>query len=171
MLQSTLILLSRIIWIFRLALEKCKVCKGTDCNGESIEIINNACSDGTQFATFISIPVSASSTTNQYINTINSEYSYQLAELTLFQFPDTPGSKSYIIVNLVKILPCRNIPWTFQFSNSCLRHKSISKTACWWIQTQDCFSIAKAAINECNFGRWIESESIKKYIWSQSSYL
>ena len=112
------------VWILRLALEKCKVCKGTDCNGESVEIINNACSDGTQFATFISLPVSTSPKTNTYINTINSEYSYQLAELTLFQFPNTPGSESYCQFD-------KNI--TLQFSNNCLRHKSISKTSYWRI--------------------------------------
>ena len=32
----------------RLTLENCKVCKESDCTGDSVEIIQNACSDSTQ---------------------------------------------------------------------------------------------------------------------------
>ena len=78
---------------FRLTLETCKVCKGGDCTGDSVEIIKNACSDGTQLSTFISTPLSTLPDVNTYINTINSDYSYQLAEMTLFQFPNTDKSK------------------------------------------------------------------------------
>ena len=79
--------------MFRLTLESCKVCKGTDCTGDSVEIIKNACSDGTQLSTFISTPLSTMPDVNTYIDTINSDYSYQLAQMTLFQFPNTPESK------------------------------------------------------------------------------
>ena len=64
-----------------------------DCSGDSVEIIKNACSDGTQLSTFISAPLSTLPDVNTYINTINSDYSYQLAQMTLFQFPNTPESK------------------------------------------------------------------------------
>ena len=41
----------------------------------------------------MAIPLSASIDTNGFINVINSEYSYQLAELALFQFPNTDESE------------------------------------------------------------------------------
>ena len=81
------------LMIFRLTLETCKVCKRQDCTGDSVEIIKNACSDDTQLSTFISTPLSTLPDVNTYINTINSDYSYQLAEMTLFQFPNTDKSK------------------------------------------------------------------------------
>ena len=39
------------------------------------------------------VSMSADADVNRYIRTINSDYSYQLAELTLFQFPNTTESK------------------------------------------------------------------------------
>ena len=104
-------------------MEKCKVCKNSDCTGDSLDIIQNACTDSTQLgcpefsfaticlsvlvffvihfgdlilsrtsseklSTFMSTPLSTSTVTNEYINSINSEFNYQLAEMTLFQFPN-----------------------------------------------------------------------------------
>ena len=73
----------------RLTLENCKVCKESDCTGDSLEIIQNACSDTTQLSNFVSTPLSTNTTTNELINSINSEFSYQLAEMTLFKFPNS----------------------------------------------------------------------------------
>ena len=81
------------LFILRLTLDSCKICKGMDCTGDNVEIIKNACSDGTQLSTFISAPLSTLPDVNTYINTIKSDYSYQWAEMTLFQFPNTPESK------------------------------------------------------------------------------
>lgn len=85
---------------FWLALESCKVCKGIDCSGDSVEIIKNACSDGSQLSTFISTPLSTSPDVNTYINMIDSDYSYQLAQITLFQFPETPEITVSCDINL-----------------------------------------------------------------------
>ena len=82
------------IKILRLTLEGCKVCKGKDCTSDSIEIIENACSDDTQLSTFVSSPISTSPDTNAFINAINSDYSYQLFQMNLFQFPNTAESKN-----------------------------------------------------------------------------
>ena len=60
---------------------------------DSLDIIQNACSDNLSLSSHMSIPLSTSAEVNQYINTINSDYSYQLAELTLFQFPNTTESE------------------------------------------------------------------------------
>ena len=77
----------------RLALESCKVCKSNDCIGDSVEIIKNACGDGTPLSDLISTPISTLPDVNAYIDTINSKYNYQLAQMTLFQFSNTPESK------------------------------------------------------------------------------
>ena len=81
----------------RLALESCKVCKSKDCIGDSVtdsvEIIKNACGDGTPLSDLISTPISTLPDVNTYIDTINSKYNYQLAQMTLFQFSNTPESK------------------------------------------------------------------------------
>lgn len=74
---------------FWFSLEKCKVCKNSDCTGDSLDIIQNACTDSTQLSTFMSTPLSTSTVTNEYINSINSEFNYQLAEMTLFQFSNS----------------------------------------------------------------------------------
>ena len=86
------------LFTLRLTLETCKVCKDTDCASDSIEIITTACTDDSLLSTLMSTPLSTDETTNLYINEINSEWSYQLAEMTLFQFPNTPQSKSAISV-------------------------------------------------------------------------
>ena len=52
-----------------------------------MNIINNACTDDVEFTSFMSKPISTLSTTNEYIKSINSEFSFQLAEMTLFKFP------------------------------------------------------------------------------------
>ena len=41
----------------------------------------------------MSIPLSTSTTTNDYIDSINSEFNFQLAELTVFQFPNSDQCK------------------------------------------------------------------------------
>jgi len=74
---------------FWLSLDNCKVCKSTDCTGDSLQIIKNACFDSLQLSSLMSIPLSTSTTTNEYIDSINSEFNFQLAELTVFQFPDS----------------------------------------------------------------------------------
>ena len=69
------------------------MCQNADCSSDSLEIIQNACTDNTSLSSMMSTPLSASTDVNQYIDEINSDYSYQLAELTVFQFPNTPESK------------------------------------------------------------------------------
>ena len=81
------------IKLFRFALESCKVCADKNCTGQYVDIIKNACIDGVELASFVSIPISTSSTTNDYINSINSEFSFQLVEMTLFKFPYSDESK------------------------------------------------------------------------------
>ena len=49
-----------------------------------------------QLSTLMSIPLSTSTTTNEYIDSINSEFSFQLAEMTVFQFPDSDQCKFLI---------------------------------------------------------------------------
>ena len=49
----------------------------------------------------MSVPLSEWTGVNQYINIINSDYSYQLAELTLFQFPNTKESKLKIAISFL----------------------------------------------------------------------
>ena len=85
---------------FRLTLENCQVCNDVECSMDSLEIIQNACSDNLPLSSLMSMPVSmsADADVNRYIRTINSDYSYQLAEMTLFQFPNTSESKLKIII-------------------------------------------------------------------------
>jgi len=77
----------------RLTLENCQACKDANCTSDSLDIIQNACTDNLSLSPLMTIPLSTSIETNEYINVINSEYSYQLAELTLFQFPNTDESE------------------------------------------------------------------------------
>ena len=104
-------------------MEGCKVCQDADCNGDSLQIIENACFDSSQLgcptilrvfailmnafirnnsflnlfpgtsykqlSSLMSIPLSTSTTTNDYIDSINSEFNFQLAEMTVFQFPNS----------------------------------------------------------------------------------
>ena len=58
-----------------------------------MNIINNACTDDVEFTSFMSKPISTLSTTNEYIKSINSEFSFQLAEMTLFKFPNSDERK------------------------------------------------------------------------------
>ena len=48
----------------------------------------------------MTIPLSTSITTNEYIDQINSAFNFQLAELTVFQFPDTEKCKQIIYTPL-----------------------------------------------------------------------
>ena len=107
----------------RLALESCKVCKGKDCIGDSVEIIKNACGDGTPLSDLISTPISTLPDVNTYIDTINSEYNYQLAQMTLFQFSNTPESKFRKI-----FVQCSK---KTKFSYSFMWYQLIAKTVCW----------------------------------------
>ena len=50
-----------------------------------------------QLSSLMSIPLSTSTTTNDYIDSINSEFNFQLAELTVFQFPYSDQRKSYLL--------------------------------------------------------------------------
>ena len=79
--------------LLRFALDNCKVCADNDCNGETIDIVKNACIDDIELNQFVSMPLSTSSTTNDYIDTIDSEFSFQLVEMTLFKFPYSDESK------------------------------------------------------------------------------
>ena len=45
----------------------------------------------------MSMPLSTATTTNEYIDSINSEFSFQLAEMTVFQFPNSDQRKFQII--------------------------------------------------------------------------
>ena len=53
---------------------------------------------GEKLSTFMSTPLSTSTVTNEYINSINSEFNYQLAEMTLFQFPNSDKCKFFILI-------------------------------------------------------------------------
>ena len=87
-------------------MDNCKVCADNDCNGESVDIIKNACFDDVGMNSFVSIPLSilstlsniadsnmVDSTTTDYIKTIDSEFSFQLVEMTLFKFPYSDEGK------------------------------------------------------------------------------
>ena len=74
-------------------MESCKVCANNDCTGDSVNIIKSACFDDVELNSFVSMPLSTLSTTNDYIKSIDSEFSFQLAEMTLFKFPYSDESK------------------------------------------------------------------------------
>ena len=74
-------------------MESCKVCADKNCTGESVDVIKNACFDDVELASFVSMPLSTLSTTNDYIETIDSEFSLQLVEMTLFKFPSSDESE------------------------------------------------------------------------------
>ena len=78
---------------FRFTFESCKICADQSCAGDVVNIINNACTDDVEFTSFMSKPISTLSTTNEYIKSINSEFSFQLAEMTLFKFPNSDERK------------------------------------------------------------------------------
>ena len=79
--------------LFRLTLEGCQVCKDKECSEDSLTLIENACTDNTALSFLTSTPLSTSIQVNEYIQKINSEYSYQLAEFTLFQFQGSETSE------------------------------------------------------------------------------
>ena len=66
------------------------ICQDTDCSSDTLAIIKDACFDNTILSTQMSIPISTSTDVNEYINVINSDYSFQLAEFTTFKFPNNP---------------------------------------------------------------------------------
>ena len=74
-------------------MENCTVCADKNCTGESVDIIKDACFDDVELASFVSMPLSTLSTTNDYINIIDSEFSFQLVQMTLFKFPQSDESK------------------------------------------------------------------------------
>ena len=49
-----------------------------------------------KLSSLMSMPLSTSTTTNDYIDSINSEFSFQLAEMTVFQFPNSDQRKFQI---------------------------------------------------------------------------
>ena len=71
-------------------MESCMICQDTDCSSDTLAIIKDACFDNTVLSTQMSIPLSTSTDVNEYINAINSDYSLQLAEFTIFKFPNNP---------------------------------------------------------------------------------
>ena len=75
-------------------METCMVCQDADCASDTLDIIKDACFDNTVLSTHMSVPLSTSTDVNEYINEINSDYSFQLAELKTFKFPNNPESKS-----------------------------------------------------------------------------
>ena len=66
------------------------VCQDADCTSDTLDIIKDACIDNTILSTQMSIPLSTSTDVNEYIDAINSDYSFQLAELTTFKFSNNP---------------------------------------------------------------------------------
>lgn len=74
-------------------MESCMVCQDADCSSDTLAIIKDACFDNTILSTQMSIPLSTSTDVNEYINAINSDYSFQLAEFTTFKFPNHPEGK------------------------------------------------------------------------------
>jgi len=75
-------------------METCTICQDADCASDTLDIIKDACFDNTVLSTHMSVPLSSSTDVNEYINEINSDYSFQLAEFKTFKFPNNPGSKS-----------------------------------------------------------------------------
>ena len=71
-------------------MESCMVCQDANCTSDTLAIIKDACFDNTVLSTQMSIPLSTSTDVNEYINAINSDYSFQLAEFTTFKFPNNP---------------------------------------------------------------------------------
>ena len=69
------------------------MCRYADCATDSLEIINNACSDNSILSNLMSTPLSTEAIINNLIKTANTDWSFELAEMTLFQFPNTPDSK------------------------------------------------------------------------------
>ena len=85
---------------FWLTFHNCKICSTFNCyGGYTLDFIRDACSDETQLSSIVSMPYSNSSQTNEYINTINSEYSLQLIEIQLFHFSNS-SSREFIITNV-----------------------------------------------------------------------
>ena len=78
-------------------MESCMVCQEANCTSDSLEIIKDACFDNTVLSTQMSIPLSTSTDVNEYINAINSDFSFQLAEFTTFKFPNNAESKYYLL--------------------------------------------------------------------------
>ena len=76
-------------------MDSCMVCQDESCAFETLDIIQNACFDNTVLSKLMSIPMSTSTDVNEYINLINSDYSFQLAEFTTFKFPNYPERESF----------------------------------------------------------------------------
>ena len=64
------------------------VCQDDNCTSDTLDIIKDACFDNTVLSRQMSMPFSTSTDVNEYINAINSDYSFQVAELTTFKFPN-----------------------------------------------------------------------------------
>ena len=74
-----------------------------------------------KLSSLMSMPLSTSTTTNEYIDSINSELSFQLAEMTVFQFPNSDQCKLDRIY-LTATCPCIHINRAYDndFSNDFL---------------------------------------------------
>ena len=85
---------------FWLSFENCEICSTFNCSdGYTLDFIRDACSDQTDLSSFVSMPNSNSSQANDYIDSINSEYSFQLVELQLFHFSNS-SSREFILSNM-----------------------------------------------------------------------
>ena len=112
-------------------MDSCKVCQDADCTSDTLDIIKDACSDNTVLSTQMSIPLSTSTDVNEYINTINSDYSFQLAEFTLFKFPNNSEGKLCLLKSSSSISV---------FSYHLMQYFAHSKTVSWPIQTKGYFT-------------------------------
>ena len=85
---------------FWLSFENCEICSTSNCSdGYTLDFIRDACSDQAQLSNLVSIPNSNSSQANDFIDSINSEYSFQLVELQLFHFSNS-SSREFILSNM-----------------------------------------------------------------------
>ena len=116
-------------------MDSCIVCQDADCTSDTLDIIRNACSDNTVLSTQMSIPLSTSTDVNEYINSINSDYSFQLAEFTTFKFLNNAESKSYLL-NLSSSSLCPMLVFSYHL----MQYFAHSKTVSWPIQTKSCFT-------------------------------
>ena len=92
-MSSFVFILKIEIQTLRLTMESCIVCQDADCTSDTFDLIKDACFDNTILSTQMSIPLSTSTDVNEYINAINSDYNFQLAEFTTFKFPNNPEGK------------------------------------------------------------------------------
>ena len=123
-------------------MENCQVCKEADCSTDSLDILINACSDNLTLSSLLSVPLSTSTDTNEFIDIINSDFNYQLAQMTLFQFPNHAESV-YKLIILYTTHSFFILKSTYLFSNDFVRNFLDSKTENRSVQTQACFLVIR----------------------------